>query len=101
MIQKIREQFDISDEEALYIKEVSQEKIEDESILQTIEAHRNDTVFLDDIFKDQLNGQIQEAYVLRELYERVVDPKYIDLGAIFDIMAHTVIQQGLEKASAA
>lgn len=101
MIDKIREQFEISDEEALYIKEVSQEKFEDESIMQTIEAHQEDTVFLDNIFKDQVNHQIQDAYVLRELYERLGDPKYTDTGGIFDIMAYTVIQYGIDRAEAA
>lgn len=101
MIQKIRDQFDISDDEALYIREVSKEKMEDESIQQTVAAHHNDVIFLDKVFKDQVNRQIQDAYAIRELYEPLGDPKYTDIGAIFDIMAHTVIQHGLELAIAA
>lgn len=98
MISKIREQFDISEEEALLIREVSQEKMEDESIQQTVEAHHNDLIFLDTVFKDQINTQIQDAYAIRERYEPLADPKYTDTGAIFDIMAHTVVQHGLEHA---
>ena len=101
MIQKIREQFEISEDEVLYIREVSHEKMEDESILQTVAAHRNDLGFLENVFKGQVNGQIQEAYVIRELYERLGDPKYTDAGAIFDIMAHTVVQHGMMEAGAA
>ena len=101
MIEKIRESFDISDEEALHIKEVSEEKIADESVQQTIVAHREDKTFLQSVYHGQVNGQIQEAYVLRELYEQLVDQKYTDNGAIFDIMAYTVIQKGLELTQAA
>jgi len=101
MIKQIREQFSISDDEALYIKEVSQEKMEDQSILQTVAAHCNDRSFLDNVFRGQVNSQIQDAYVIRELYEPLGDPKYIDAGAIFDIMAHTVVQHGLVQAGAA
>ena len=100
MITKIRESFDISEEEALHIKEVSEEKISDESVQQTIAAHKGDTNFLETVFKGQVNGDIQDAYALRELYEQLGDPKYTDKGAIFDIMAFTVIQKGLELAEA-
>jgi len=46
--------------------------------------------------KDQVNADIQGAYAERELYEELGDPKYTDPGAIFDIMAITVIRQNLQ-----
>jgi len=95
MITKIKETFDISEEEALHIREVSEEKISDESVQQTVAAHRSDLAFLDTVYKEQMSGDIQNAYAVRELYEQLGDPKYTDKGAIFDIMAYTVIQQGL------
>jgi type I restriction enzyme R subunit len=98
MIEKIRDLFDISDEEALHIREVSDEKIADESIRFTIAAHKQDTDFLDTIYKGQLNRKIQSAYLIRDLFEPLGDPKYTDKGAIFDIMAYTVIQKGLEMS---
>lgn len=101
MIERIRQRFDISEEEALYIKEVSQEKMEDESIRQTIAAHKNDLGFLEGVYKGQVNGQIQDAYAVRELFEPLGDPKYTDTGAIFDLMAHTVVQHGLQNAGVA
>lgn len=101
MISKIRETFDISDEEALHIREVSEEKLEDESIRQTVAAHKTDLTFLENVFKGQVNSGIQDAYALRALFEQLGDPKYTDQGAIFDIMAYTVIQKGLELVDAA
>lgn len=98
MITKIREQFDISETEALRIREVSEEKIADESVQQTVAAHRNDIGFLNKVYRDQINGDIQDAYTLRQLYEG--DPKYTDKAGIFDIMALNVIQKGLEIAEA-
>ena len=100
MISKIRATFDISDDEALHIREVSEEKLGDESILETVAAHQADINFLETVFKGQVNAGIQDAYVIRSLYEQLVDPKYTDPGAIFDIMAFTVIQKGLELAAA-
>ncbi len=46
MINEISKRFKISDEEALYIKEVTEEKMHDQEIQSTITAHRNDTFFL-------------------------------------------------------
>ena len=100
MITKIRETFDISDDEALHIREVSEEKLEDESIRQTVAAHKTDLTFLENVFKGQVNSGIQDAYALRALFEQLGDPKYTDRGAIFDIMAYTVIQKGLELEAA-
>ncbi|KIU53303.1 restriction endonuclease subunit S [Pseudomonas putida] len=100
MISKIRETFEISEEEALHIREVSEEKLEDESIRLTVAAHKTDITFLESVYKGQINAGIQDAYALRELYEQLGDPKYTDRGAIFDIMAFTVIQKGLELAIA-
>ncbi len=100
MISDIREKFDISEKEALHIREVSEEKIKDESIRQTVVNHKTETAFLKNVYKGQINKGIQDAYALRHLYDQLIDPKYTDQGAIFDIMAFTVIEKGLELAEA-
>jgi type I restriction enzyme R subunit len=99
MIGEIRETHEISDEEALYIKEVTEEKIADESIKSTVIAHHDDDVYLNDVYKEQVNGMIQDAYSDRGRYEDLIDPKYTDDGAIFDIMAMTVIGYHLPQGS--
>lgn len=95
MIEEIQKKFAITEEEALYIKEVTEEKTADEAIKNTIQTHRNDKIFLEETYKEQLNRFIQDAYDGRGRYRELVDPKYIDPGAIFDIMAMTVIQSNL------
>lgn len=99
MITQIRTQFDISDEEALYIREVTEEKVQDTTIRSTVENHKDDQSYLEDLFKRQVNSQIQLAYSVRGRYDELTDPKYIDVGAIFDIMAITVIRQHLAMAA--
>jgi type I restriction enzyme R subunit len=99
MIQEIRAKFDISEEEALYIKEVTEEKVADPVIRGTVQAHRNDGVYLEGAYRGQVNGEIQQAYDERGRYEELADPKYTDVGAIFDIMAITVIQTHLALAA--
>jgi type I restriction enzyme R subunit len=101
MIAKIKEQFDIPEEEALIIRQVTEEKIADATILHTVAAHKTDLAFLEQTYQAQLNQLIQQAYITRGKYELLGDPKYTEKGAIFDIMAYTVIQTDLELAEAA
>jgi type I restriction enzyme R subunit len=98
MIDEIRAKFQITDEEALYIKQVTEEKIADTGIRSTVHAHREDRVFLEGAYRGQVNGEIQTAYDERGRYEELADPKYTDTGGIFDIMAVTVIQTHLSFA---
>jgi len=98
MIDEIRAKFDISDEEALYIKQVTEEKSGDPAIHTTVTAHREDRIFLEGAYRGQVNGEIQTAYDGRGRYEELADPKYTDTGGIFDIMAVTVIQTHLSIA---
>ncbi|MCI0485678.1 MAG: DEAD/DEAH box helicase family protein [Blastocatellia bacterium] len=99
MIEEIRARFDISDEEALYIKQVTEEKAADPTIRSTVTAHREDRIYLEGAYRGQVNGEIQTAYDERGRYEELADPKYMDTGGIFDIMAVTVIQHHLSFAA--
>lgn len=95
MIADIRAKFLISDEEALYIRQVTDQKVADPVIASTVQAHREDRVFLDGPYRGQVNGEIRVSYNELARYEELVDPKYTDTGGIFDIMAMTVIQTHL------
>ena len=99
MIAEIKDKFDISDEEALYIKQVTEEKAADPDIRSTVQAHREDLVYLEGAYRGQVNGEIQNAYDGLARYEELADPKYTETGGIFDIMAVTVIQHHLSVAA--
>jgi type I restriction enzyme R subunit len=95
MIAEIQTKFEISDEEALYIKQVTEEKAADAIIRSTVHAHREDRVYLDGAYRGQVNGEIQDTYGKIGRYEELADPKYTDSSGIFDIMAFTVIESHL------
>ncbi|WP_295399444.1 DEAD/DEAH box helicase family protein [uncultured Thiocystis sp.] len=99
VIEQIRATFDITDEEALYIKEVTAEKIADPAIRATVQTHRDNRLYLDGPYRGQVNGDIQTTYDTRGRYDELADPKYTDTGGIFDIMAVTVIQTHLAEAA--
>lgn len=98
MIAQIRASFAISDEEALLIRQVTEEKTGDEEIRATVHAHRDNVIYLEDTFRDRVDGMIQNRYEELSRFNELTDPKYTDQGAIFDIMAVTVIQHHLACA---
>ena len=99
MIAEIRARFAISNEEALYIKQVTEQKVADPEIRGTVQAHREDQIFLEGAYQGQINGEIKVSYNALARYEELADPKYTDRGGIFDIMAITVIQTHLAAAA--
>ena len=74
MIEKIRQQFEISDEEALVIKEVCEETIADPLIVGNIQTHRDDQLYLMEYYKPQIRESIEGSYGDRGLYERLLIP---------------------------
>jgi type I restriction enzyme R subunit len=99
MIDEIRKKFSITDEEALYIKQVTEEKAADQVIRGTVHAHRDDRMYLEGPYRGQVNGEIRISYTDLGRYDELSDFKYTDTGGIFDIMAVTVIQTHLTTAA--
>jgi type I restriction enzyme R subunit len=95
MIVEIQTRFAITDDEALYIKQVTREKAADTDIHSTVIANRDKRDYLEGAYRWQVNGEIQTAYNERGRYEELSDIRYTDTGGIFDIMAITVIQHHL------
>jgi type I restriction enzyme R subunit len=98
MIDQIRSKYTISDEEALYIRQVTDAKVEDPAIRDTVQKHREDSIFLETAYRGQVNGEIQVTYNDLGRYDELADAKYTDTGGIFDSMAITVIKTHLLAA---
>jgi len=99
VIDNIREKYKISDEEALVIKDVCEEKINDDSINSIITAHIDDIEYLDNTYSRDVRKSIESSYEDRFLYECLTDEKYTDPGSIFDIMSHTVIHSTIDECA--
>ena len=98
MIEEIRVKYPITDEEALVIREVTDEKSADSEIHSTVIGHKNDLAYLEGSYKSQVRDGIRAAYENRQRYDEMADPNYTDTGAIFDIMARNVVHHHLSSA---
>ena len=99
VIGEIRAKFEISDEEALFIRQVTERKAADPEIRNTVITHREDRIFLEGAYQGQVNSAIQMTYDSLGRYNELADPKYTDPSGIFDIMAYVVIQRHLAQAA--
>lgn len=98
-IEGIKERYPISDDEALIIREVCEEKQADETILLTILRNKDRNHFLHEVYKPQIRQSIEQAYSQRGHNDEIYEDKYTDDGAIFDMMAHSVLVYGLSKSA--
>lgn len=92
MIDEIREKFEITDDEALFIRQVTEQKLRDPDVRDTIERNRQDDAYLFGTYRRQVHVQISDIYQENGRYEESADPKYTDEGGIFDSMATRVIE---------
>jgi len=99
VIGEIRAKFEISDEEALFIRQVTEGKAADPEIRNTVITHREDRIFLEGAYQGQVNSAIQMTYDSLGRYNELADPKYTDPSGIFDIMAYVVIRSHLAQAA--
>jgi type I restriction enzyme R subunit len=94
-LEELKERNEISDEEALIIREVCEEKQADQTILSKIQCNKDKPHYLDAVLKSEIRVSIEQAFEDRGHYAETTEIKYIETGAIFDIMAHSVLTHGL------
>lgn len=95
MIKELQEKFNISEKEAIVIREICEEKLEDREIVETIYKHREDESYLREGFSDELRKGIVLSYDKRGMDELTLDGRYDDKGGILDSMTGMVINHEL------
>jgi type I restriction enzyme R subunit len=95
MLDDLKEKFEISDEEAIIIREICEEKLHDEELITTIHNNQNDEDYLKVHFSSELRESIVISYIKRDLEDRIMDDIYDGKGAILDAMAGMVINHEL------
>lgn len=59
MIAEIQGKYAISDEEALYIKQVTEQKSAEPDIQNTVKSHVSDLIYLHGAYREHVNGEIR------------------------------------------
>lgn len=89
-LEAIVQKYQISNEEAIFIREVCEEVSKIAEIKQKVTANKENSLFLQS-YEPTVQGKVTDSYIERELWGQLDDPIYKDQGGIFSIMSQTVI----------
>ena len=89
-LEAIVQKYQISNEEAIFIREVCEEVSKIAEIKQKVTANKENILFLQS-YGPTVQGKVTDSYIERELWGQLDDPIYKDQGGIFSIMSQTVI----------
>jgi len=91
-IVQIEEQFSISKEDALVIKEICEEVSKNYDVKIKIEANKDNEPYLKNNANVKVKGEVKESYIKRELWEKLEDKLYNQRGGIFSLMSKAIIE---------
>ncbi len=94
-IEELKTRYSITDDEAIIIRKICEEKQADQLLLAEIKDHK-DRRILDNTVKNHIKASIKQAYEKGDHFAELYDKKYIDEGAIFDMMVNTIFTHGIE-----
>jgi type I restriction enzyme R subunit len=97
-IQDIKEKYQISDEEALVIKEICEEVSDKEKIKTRIVNNKTNELFLRN-YQPTVQKEVKQGYMNRELWQKLQDPMYTKKGGIITLMGRTIINRVRNLAS--
>lgn len=96
-LEKIIETHEISDEDAIIIREICEEVAEKETIQTRVIQNKDNATYLK-TYEPTVQQEIKTSYILRELWDKLQDPIYIDQGGIITIMGKSIIDTICESA---
>ena len=90
-IENIKQQFHISNDEAIVIKEICEEVSEKEEIQIRVSENKDNKLFLD-TYEPTVQSEVKNGYINREMWNKLDEPIYTDKGGIITLMGKTIIK---------
>ena len=91
-IKELKEKFQISEEDAILIKEIVEEVSATTNTKETVIANKNNQVYLKTSAEPRIQSEVKDEYIKRDLWDKLDDPMYVQKGGIISLIGKTVIQ---------
>lgn len=88
---EIEEKYQISKADAIVIKEICDDVSKQYELKQNIIDNRENDIYLRKNVRSKVRTVVNQEYMNRGLWEKLVDPIYIERGGIISIMGKTII----------
>lgn len=97
-IREIKEKFQISNEDAIIIKEICEEVSKQYEIREPIINNKDNETYLKTKAEPKVKMEVKNGYIKRQMWGKLADPMYKDKGGIFSLMGKTIIKAVLTAA---
>ncbi len=97
VIANIKQKFMIETGEEIMIKEIYEEALKNSGLSRMIYSNKDNHDFLQQTIANQLKQIIINSYRSKGLFRKTREPKYKDIGGIFDLMVQSIIRHVIYK----
>jgi type I restriction enzyme R subunit len=91
-LKDIDAKYQISKEDAIIIKEICEEISNRYDIKIRIKANEENENYLKTTAEPKIKGEVKTSYITRNMWEKLVDPIYIERGGIISLMGKAIIK---------
>lgn len=98
-LENIIEKYQINKDKAIIIKEICEEVSEKEEIKTKVMQNKDNEMFLQQFEPNEIQQQIKNGYMARDMWDTLEDDMYIGEGGIISLMGKTVVQHIVSMAA--
>ncbi|MFK7905731.1 MAG: hypothetical protein AB8B69_11430, partial [Chitinophagales bacterium] len=91
-LEEIKEKFQISDEDAILIKEIVEEVSDTTAVKANVIANKDNADYLKTSAEPRVQKEVKDEYIKRDLLDKLDDPMYVQKGGIISLIGKTVIR---------
>ena len=93
VIDELKDKFQISDKEALVIRDICDYNIKDKDLSDKIKINFNQPSFIDKMRNEKIPSNIKKEFIKRDLEEFLENELYMKKGGIIHFMSDNIIYQ--------
>lgn len=98
-IEEIKNRFQISDEEAILIKEICEEVTETTPIKDKVIDNQDNENYIKNSAEPDLQKEVRGKYIERDMMGKLENPIYVDTGGIISLMGKTIIDNLIKNSA--
>jgi hypothetical protein len=98
-LDNIIEKFQISNEDAIIIKEICEEVAEQDDIKSKVIENKDNEIFLNRFEPNEIQQQIKNGHIARDMWDKLEDEIYIGQGGIIPLMGKTAVGHIVSKVA--
>ena len=92
-LEELKEKFQISEEDAIVIKEIVEEVSDTTTVKAKIIANKDNEIYLKTSAEPKVQSEVKDEYIKRDLWDKLDDPIYVQKGGIISLIGKTVIKK--------